>query len=178
VASLLQPFKEAVGYRPQVLDNAIRVAQNIQACREIFGTDSSRLNGFDPASVLAALYGYIGTSNVTTVGGKLVSSKFMYNYVLAGNEAVTTTGWYIATIGSRFFATGPLVLLNFELWNLYGRTGAATLIARTETLLHEMGHVYNQLIPQGSGGSQIIDPDNFGGRSEDNRQMIYQKCFP
>ena len=161
-----------------VLAIAKRVVQQIPACAEVFGTASSRANGFDPATVLSALYHNIETPYtlfplVSMVGGKPVSSAFAYGWTLDGNEGVEFNGFYVGTSG---FMLGPRVWLNVGNWILEGR--ASTFNAMTEVILHEMGHVYNELQPQGSGGSQIIQYDKGNGKSSENTQLIFRKCFP
>ena len=177
VASLKAPFVEATGYMPGVLANAIRVVQNIPACADLFGTPASRASGFGPATVLAALYGDIGTLFPTAnmVGGKPVSSSWAYSWYLRGDEADESTSLYI---GFFRLATGPHVNINISSWNTEGRSGAINLPPMTAALLHEMGHVYNALAPQGSGGSRIREDNGNLTISSDNDQLIYRTCFP
>jgi len=180
IVSLLPSWDEARSYMPGVLANAIRVVQQLPACAEVFGTADSRTNGFDPVAVLTALYRNIETPYMlfqpaSIVGGKPVSSAFAYGWALNGNEGVEFTGLYIGTSG---FATGPRVWINVDNWIAEGRNSGMSLIPMTEVILHEMGHVYNDLRTQGSGGSQIIQNDAGNGLSSENTQLIYRKCFP
>ena len=48
---------------------------------------------------------------------------------------------------------------------------------QAETLLHELGHVYNDIAF--SGGSQIAYDGGFSGNaSQNNQNLVSQKCFP
>jgi hypothetical protein len=43
-------------------------------------------------------------------------------------------------------------------------------------LLHEMGHVYNFLVPQGSGGAPQITQNDVGQASNDNSLLVWNTC--
>jgi hypothetical protein len=82
-------------------------------------------------------------------------------------------------IGTAGIATGPHVYINMTSWNMDGENGAVDLKAMTALVLHEIGHVYNDLIPQGSGGSQIIQNDGNNVQiGANNDQLIYRLCYP
>jgi hypothetical protein len=173
----LPSVTEAKSYMPGVLANAQRVVNQIPACAALFGTVISRAAGFNPAAVLNALYANIGTvfAPATIVGGKPVSSSFVWSWFSKGREGAEVTSYYIGTSG---FATGPRVYINVTNWNIEGENGPVDLNAMSAVLLHEMGHVYNDLISQGSGGSQIVHDDTSGTLSQENDQLIYRACFP
>jgi hypothetical protein len=185
IQSLVKPFNDAVSYMPNALTNAKNAVQ-IQACANIFGTPTSRLNGFDPANVLTALYSHIGSlmvqeGRLTKIGGTLVSSRFVYSWYVAfpgtliiGAGGSTDTALYIPPVG---FGFGPRVNINIDDWNQEGRNGNIRSMALT--LLHEMGHVYNSLRSVGSGGApQILEPDGLNGNGHKNDVVILNNCLP
>ena len=45
-------------------------------------------------------------------------------------------------------------------------------------LLHEMGHVYNLLKSQGSGGSKITQGDLLQSASDNNTLTVVEACYP
>jgi hypothetical protein len=180
-ASVLLPslpsLAEAKSYMPTILGVAQGAVNQIPACADLFGTASSRVGGFNPANVLTLLYSNIGTVFVTAslVGGKPVRSAFFPSWFVLGAEGQEYLGVYIGTGG---IATGPKVDINIDSWNEQGRNGSIDYNSLAETLLHEMGHVYADLVPQGSGGSQILDDTRNPQISGDNQQLIYRTCFP
>ena len=172
-ASSRSSLDEAKSYMPGVLAHA-EAAVQIQACKELFGTPASWAAGFAPITVLEALYRKVGSVFYppgTLLGKACVGSSFAWNWFLGGNEATTAPNFCRLGIGYR-------VYLNEPNWNVQGRNGAIDLNSMSATLLHEMGHIYNYLIAQGSGGSKIIQNDSAGALSAQNDQLIFRICFP
>jgi hypothetical protein len=136
---------------------------------------------FDPSNVLHALYDNIsvfGYGDATLLGGKAVASVFAYSYATNGNAAVTHQALFVAVPNLFKSSVGIIVAFNIDEWNAEGRAGATDTASMATMLLHEMGHVYNYLTPQGSGGSKIIQNDTGGNLSADNDQLIFRACFP
>jgi hypothetical protein len=146
----------------------------------LFGNASSRANGFSPSDILNAIYGNLGTvfARASKVGGKPVSSSFVWGWVISGAE-----GAEIQVLHPGYGAIGPHVFLNISDWNDLGEHIGVDLAAMTALLLHEMGHVYEDLAPQGSGGTQIANDsrsahNNHLEISMDNDQLVFKKCYP
>jgi len=94
-------------------------------------------------------------------------------------QAVPVCSALFVTLPNLFKSSvGIIVAFDIDEWNAEGRAGAADTKSMATMLLHEMGHVYNYLIPQGSGGSRIIQNDSSGTQSQDNDQLIFRTCFP
>jgi hypothetical protein len=171
----LTQINQAKGYMPMVLTEAKRVLNTFQACKMLFGNDGSRAGDYNPPTVLDALYANIGTlfPTVNMVGGKPVSSSFVWSWSEDANEATAGNTWYIGgLLGFRF---GPKVWLNISNWNAEGTAG--NLKPMVATLLHEMGHVYYLLLP-GSGGSTIVQDRGNPVESAENDQRVYRACYP
>jgi hypothetical protein len=176
IVSLIPNLQQAKSYMPTVLANAINSVQRYPACAENFGTTDTRKGAFNPVNVLHALYDQIGgpLPRATFLGGKPVSSRFVYAFYIGNDPAATQPN--VLYIGTSGIALGPMVLINISDWNALGGSGV-NLKAMTEELLHEMGHVYAHLKPQGSGGSKIVTPDSADDLSSDNTQLIFRTCF-
>lgn len=174
----LPSFSEAKSYMPAILAVSQAAVNQIPACAALFGTPSTRAGALNPATALSALYSRIGVflPPANFIGGKPVSSAFVWSWLVGGNEAVTYD--HLLYIGPSGVAIGPRVDINISSWNEQGENGAVSYNSMAESLLHEMGHVYGALVQQGSGGSQIVDDTNNPMASDDNRNLIYQTCFP
>jgi hypothetical protein len=90
---------------------------------------------------------------------------------VAREKSVVTLGF---NNGKPYVGLGLQVDINLSEWNSNGELGNSYINAAV--LLHEMGHVYNDIL--GSGGSQIGNDTRNSGKSQANTMLILQKCFP
>jgi hypothetical protein len=161
---------------PAVLARATSALKENKECLELFGTEESRRNGFDPIAVLQTLYGDPGMAfpSASPVGGTRVASAFVYSPFVGGADATTSNEVVIDfTNGLPSFSIGVRVNINVNEWNGTAVAGHANIAA--SVLLHEMGHVYDLL--RGSGGSQINDDSWWNtAASVANNVLVNEKC--
>ena len=90
-------------------------------------------------------------------------------------DGLTFPSIYISTDG---IATGPRVAVSLTTWNSNGENPNPGLYVMSVFLLHEMGHVYNLLKSQGSGGSKITQGDLLQSASDNNTLTVVEACYP
>jgi hypothetical protein len=174
---LFGQFDEARSYMGKAVQRALQALRENEKCRDLFGTATSRSNGFDPAAILQQVYaepsGLFPTARI--IGGAAVSSGFVYDFVLGGATAqVNLLNVAVGVVnGAPYIGTGVRVDIGVSSWNEDGRAGRFNFQAAL--LLHELGHLYaNQFA--GSGGSQIVDDAGSTAASEANFFKVFNSC--
>jgi RHS repeat-associated protein len=129
-------------------------------CQKLFGNAKTRANGFDPSSILDQIAaGTFGTLKFDNKGAK---------WGVAGVSPNGVPKLSSVTITLNSYNDGTLAY-----WNL-GNTDF-----NAETLLHELGHVYD--LTKGSGNSLLKTPDDIpiigSNRSAWNDWKVDQDCF-
>lgn len=153
---------------------ALQALQN-PSCLSLFQTDQSKAAGIDPVQVFNALYGNTGTlfPPATIVNGKPVSSAFVPQFLIGVNvdaaESLSLTVGF--NQGTPFVGIGISVYLNATTWVQNAQAGTTNFNA--ETLLHELGHVLNDLF---SGASKIAGDAGDADKSFDNTLKVLNQC--
>jgi len=147
------------GCMPAAFSRAIQALTLNSDCMSLFGTEATRQNGFNPANVLIDIT--YGSHNFGTVSFSSHSAKW--------GVAQTRPAGLVPIPG---LAGKVKISINelpgYGFWN----NGDAT--ENAETLLHELGHVFNDL--KGAGGfalpnsAENNDPYAFD-------KLVKQKCF-
>jgi len=144
-------FQSTLTGAMQLVNAALQTA----CCQGLYGTAATRANGFAPGTVAQQLFG--NGNAAVTVGGSLLTSTF----VSAGPVAPVAL-----TLGTPSPLVNVAVFINTS--QLVNDTWDTAI-----TLLHELGHVYND-VPS-SGGSQISRGlSDFNGA---NDNLIVQDCL-
>jgi RHS repeat-associated protein len=139
---------------------AMKALRDSKDCMDIFGDPKTRQGKFGPVNVL---------TNVEngTAFGSIVFKDLGAN----GPEAKVTAN------GIPWLTSSATITINSysQATNLSWNSGNTDFNA--ETLLHELGHVYDLI--RGSGGSEIKTPDALFGdkKSQYNDWLIDTKCF-
>jgi hypothetical protein len=171
---------EGQRYMPGVITEAQRVLNLYQDCAEVFGNAQSRKGAFNPSVVLSAVFGNIDPRITeplavpNKVAGRPVGSVFIWPSILPA-DGLTFPSLYVSTDG---IATGPRVAISLTAWNSQGENPNPGLYNMAVFLLHEMGHVYNLLKPQGSGGSKITQGDLLETAYNTNTARVVAACYP
>jgi hypothetical protein len=145
---------------------AIQALQNNPQCDQLFGTPFTRATFWNPIQVISQVYSQSGgIVNQASVGTGFSSLLGLINAAATTIPNFSLNGGATVIIGSG----------SGSLWNQAGAAGDT--LFQAETLLHELGHVYDFL--PGSGGSQI-QPDGFfsNGDSATNQMIVEKNCFP
>jgi RHS repeat-associated protein len=145
------------GCMPAALATAINALKTHQQCADLFGNATTQAGAFNPVDVIQQVFKQGGS----TIAGQSVSATFQ--------PIVLWSALTIPNVGGG--ATVVIDSVNYDLWNSSGSIGDSYWQAIL--LLHELGHVYNDL--KGSGGSKI-GGDGFGG-SDANTNLIKKDCF-
>ena len=154
------------GCMPAALARAVSALENNPQCDQLFGTATTRANGFNPIQVISTVFSQGGG----LVNGAPVGAAFLpVVSSILGNVAITAPNVSPGGGASVFIAGG-----SSSLWNLAGAIN--NTLFQAETLLHELGHVYSFIV--GSGGSQIAYDGFSTVTSEANQALVEQKCFP
>jgi RHS repeat-associated protein len=131
-------------------------AQNLlkdnKPCIQLFGTDETRNNGWDPAVVLGKLFWRQGNLGSIDYGNTL------------GGLALT----YPTLSGLAIAAT--VNVSNEVDWGMLDHRERGLI------LLHELGHAYNLLSVRGSGGSAILQADVIPSRQDFNQNLVWTTC--
>jgi hypothetical protein len=109
-------------------------------CFDLFGTAKTRSGKWNPIIVLTSLF--------LTRDGTYGSVNF--NYTGNGAALTTPTGVLLPSFSNVLAGTGATISINPAVWNI------DDVGFNAETLLHEMGHLYN--FSRGSGGFALSNP--------------------
>ena len=91
-----------------------------------------------------------------------------FNYTGDGAAKTTPTGTLLPSLSNGITGTGANISIKGpDYWNVNN------IDYNAETLLHEMGHLYN--FSRGSGGFAVKNPAEFKD-SEAFDKVIHQKC--
>ncbi|MCC6589029.1 MAG: hypothetical protein IT168_20190 [Bryobacterales bacterium] len=138
---------------PSAFSAAIQVLVSNSDCMNLFGNEKTRANGFNPVNVLTSI-----------VYGDHAFGHVEFEFQNSGAARVTPNGI------PKFTSSATIKInTNPDFWN------AGNIIYNAETLLHELGHVYDVI--QGSGSSKIKSPDIVEGSSRFNDWLIDTTCF-
>ena len=128
-----------------------------EECSELFGTEESRGGRWNPSTVLTSLFatrdGSYGTVNFTYTGD--------------GDALTTPKGFPRLSRTQGIQGSSATVSINAESWNI-GNTEF-----NAETILHELGHVYN--FTRGSGNFAVSNPAEIRN-AEAFDEVIKDKC--
>jgi hypothetical protein len=127
-----------------------------ESCKGLFGTEETRANGYDPLTVMNALYS--GGDTTLRIGSELVATAFV-KLLPAPPLGVTASLPAVSLL-----SVGVLINMSY--------VGNDSMEAAL-TMVHEMGHVYNAI--SAMGGSQItrgLSDDYLGG----NDDRLIENC--
>ena len=168
-----QAFAEAGAYVGRGLDLAVDLLAQNPGCASIFSTPEKRLtNLWDPRKFIRRHFS--GDVYLLSGPGTYVYTQSFINTGLPVDLYGVTV---IEMVITRFLAYGSITtLLNREYLINAGQSGHFEGIAGL--LLHELGHVYQQLEPLGSGGARILPdgPNNPLMNGIRNDQLIGTQC--
>ena len=144
-------------------------------CKNLFGPEASRDNGFDPSRVLGTVItgGKIAGQNVSTSWDSSLNIRFLLNTNIASTEPVYGITGSFPFVGQ----TGVQVDIDTARFNALSDGTQQGIENAANILLHELGHVYNFLADQGSGGSRIVQDNTTSGASLDNTLRVAINCF-
>jgi hypothetical protein len=125
------------GCMPPAFARAMQALTLNQDCFNLFGNDSTRDGKWDPTVVLTSLY--------LADNGKYGSVNF--DYTGTGNAQTTPNGFPRPSLNAGITGTSATISIKASDWNI------DNVDFNAETLLHEMGHLYNFV--RGSGGFAV-----------------------
>ena len=146
---------------PAAFSRAMQALTLNQDCFNLFGNSTSRAGKWDPTVVLTSLF--------LTQDGSYGSVNF--NYTGNGSALTTPTGFPLPSLRSGITGTSATISLNAKDWNVNN------VAFNAETLLHEMGHLYNFV--RGAGGfavpnrAELKDKEAFDKVIEDKCSLKY-----
>lgn len=159
-----EPPPQALPANRDLLNAAVSRAKKALSenadCQKLFGNEKTRANGFDPSGILDQIAaGTFGTLTFEDKGANWGVASVSPNGVPKLSTVTITINSY--NDGQRTWWNGGYVDYN------------------AETLLHELGHVYD--LTKGSGNSVLKSPDSIpivgGNRGAWNDWKVDQDCF-
>jgi hypothetical protein len=145
------------GCMPAAYARAMQALTLNPDCFDLFGTAKTRAGKWNPTVVLTSLF--------LTQGGTYGSVNFNYT----GNGAALTTpnGFPTPSITQGIQGSSATVSINSAYWNV------DNVAYNAETLLHELGHVYNFV--RGSGNFALSNSSELTNSGAFD-QLIEAKC--
>ncbi len=145
------------GCMPAAYQAALTALTQNTACMDLFGNAKTRAGKWNPVTVLTSLFqaqsGTYGSVN--------------FGYTGNGSALTTPNGFLLPNINQGLTGTSATISINSTYWN------DNNVAFNAETLLHEMGHLYNFV--RGSGGFALPNKAELKNASAFDT-LIDQKC--